>query len=105
MVGGRAGAHGFLLLSLLPTLSAPRSWQPVNHASAVNFGSAGLRFLAPVPAGSSIHARQRLKNVEQHRRGTLLTSEVAIHVVDSDRPALLYDLQVLYLHQGATGQS
>ncbi len=100
---GATIAHGFLLLSLLPTLSAPRSWQPVNHTSAANFGSAGLRFLAPVPAGSSIHARQRLKNVEQHRRGTLVTSEVAIHVVGIDRPALLYDLQVLYLHEGNFG--
>ena len=71
----------------------------------MNFGSAGLRFLAPVPAGSRIHARQRLKNVEQHRRGTLLTSEVAIHVTGNERPALLYDLQVLYLHAGVTGQS
>lgn len=102
---GTTVAHGFLLLSLLPLLSAPREWQPVRYSSAANYGSAGLRFLAPVPAGAKIRARQRLKQVESHRRGTLVTSEVAMHANDSDKPALLYDLQVLYLHSGASGQS
>lgn len=102
---GTTIAHGFLLLSLLPTLVAPREWQPVHYSSATNYGSSGLRFLAPVPAGSRIRARQRLEQVERHRRGTLLTSEVAIHANDSDKPSLLYDLQVLYLHSGAAGQS
>lgn len=102
---GGTVAHGFLLLSLLPALAAPREWQPVHYSSAVNYGSGGLRFLAPVPAGSRIRARQRLKQVERHRRGTLATTEIAIHANDSDKPSLLYDLQVLYLHAGATGQS
>ena len=65
-------------------------------ASVTNFGSGGLRFLSPVAVGSRVHLRQRLKSVEAHRRGTLLTSEVAIHVVGEERPALLYDLQLLY---------
>lgn len=102
---GATIAHGFLLLALLPTLSAPRDWQPVHYSRAANYGSAGLRFLAPVPAGSQLRARQRLKQVERHRRGTLMTSEVAMHVNDSDKPSLLYDLQVLYLHSGTPGQS
>lgn len=89
--------HGFLLLSLMPSLRAPQPFVLLNVGSATNFGSGGLRFLSPVPVGSSVHLRQRLKDVQTHRRGTLLTSEVAIHVVGQERPALLYDLQVLYV--------
>ena len=89
--------HGFLLLSLMPGLRAPQSFELTHVASAANFGSDGLRFLAPVKVGSSIHLRQRLKRVQAHRRGTLLTSEVAIQGVGQERPALLYDLQVLYV--------
>ena len=89
--------HGFLLLSLMPSLRAPPSFELLNVGSAANYGSGGLRFLSPVTVGSSVHLRQRLKDVQAHRRGTLLTSEVAIHVVGQERPALLYDLQVLYV--------
>ena len=89
--------HGFLLLSLMPSLRAPQPFVLLNVCSATNFGSGGLRFLSPVPVGSSVHLRQRLKDVQTHRRGTLLTSEVAIHVVGQERPALLYDLQLLYV--------
>lgn len=89
--------HGFLLLSLMPSLRPPQAFVPVNAASTVNLGSGGLRFLSPVPVGASVHLRERLKRVEAHRRGTLLTSEVAIHVVGEARPALLYELQLLYL--------
>lgn len=90
-------AHGFLLLSLMPCLQPPAQFAVVGHKSALNYGSAGLRFLSPVPAGSDIHARQRLQSVAQRRQGTLLTTEFAIHSVGEDeRPALLYNLQVLY---------
>jgi hypothetical protein len=94
---GAPVVHGFLLLSLMPGLRAPPAFALTNYSSAANYGSAGLRFLSPVPVGSAVHLRQRLKRVEEHRRGTLLTSEVAIHVLGEERPALLYDLQVLYV--------
>lgn len=90
--------HGFFLLSLLPTLRTPQPFVVTNYSSAANYGSGGLRFLSPVVVGSAVHARQRLKRAEEHRRGTLLTSEVAIHTVGSEKPALVYDLQVLYAH-------
>lgn len=89
--------HGFFLLALLPTLRSPQPFALTGYSNATNYGSGGLRFLAPVVVGSAIHARQRLKRVEQHRRGTLLTSEVAIHVVGEERPALSYDMQILYV--------
>jgi len=89
-------AHGFLTLSLLPSLRPGRSFAVVGHASVINYGSDGFRFLAPVPAGSRIHARSRLAAVEAKPKGTLVTTETAIHVVGGDKPSLLYKGLVLY---------
>jgi acyl dehydratase len=91
-------AHGFLTLSLLPMLNAKGrpSFQLVGFGNAANYGSDKLRFLSPVPAGSKIHARSRLVSAEAGRKGTRIEQEIAIHVVGSERPALLYSMIVLY---------
>ncbi len=91
-------AHGFLTLSLLPKLSgsAADGYAVTGYGNATNYGAEGLRFLSPVPAGSKVHARRRLKGVEATPKGTKITSQVAIHVVGSERPALLVDSIVLY---------
>jgi acyl dehydratase len=88
-------AHGFLTLSLLPMLDV----NPVrvkNHRSGTNYGSDRLRFLSPVVAGSRIHARSRILKAEAHPRGTLITAEVEVSVVDAEKPALIYQMQFLY---------
>ncbi len=93
-------AHGFLTLSLLPQLSARSSdaeeWIAIGHANVVNYGADKLRFLSPVPAGSRVHARSRLVKVDGTPKGTRMVTDVAIHVVGSERPALLYSSIVLY---------
>ena len=90
-------AHGFLTLSLLPpmmrTVPGPTI---VGHRAGVNYGAESLRFLAPVPAGSDIHARARIVGAQPKSGGTLVTSEAAIHVVDAERPSILYRFLVLY---------
>jgi hypothetical protein len=91
-------AHGFLTLSLLPKLSgsAADGYAVTGYGNATNYGAESLRFLSPVPAGSKVHARRRLKGVEATPKGTKITSQVAIHVVGSEKPALLVDSIVLY---------
>ncbi len=90
-------AHGFLTLSLLPRLrGGANEWAVVGYANAVNYGADRLRFLAPVPAGAKIHARSRLVEVEATPKGTRLVNEIAVHVVGSERPALLCRMIVLY---------
>ena len=95
---GTTIAHGFLTLSLLPKMSTleKRSYVVTGAKNVVNYGSDKLRFLSPVPAGSKVHAHSRLVSVEAGKKGTRIESEVAIHVVGSDRPALLYSNIVLY---------
>ena len=95
---GTTIAHGFLTLSLLPKLSASAAdgYAVSGYGNAVNYGADSLRFLTPVPAGSKVHARRRLKAVEATPKGTRIASQVAIHVVGSEKPALLVDSIVLY---------
>jgi len=89
-------AHGFLTLSLLPVLRAGSDYKVVGYGNATNYGSDKLRFVSPVPAGAKVHARSRLVAVDPKPKGTQMTSEIAVHVVGSDRPALTYTMLVLY---------
>ena len=89
-------AHGFLTLSLLPALGA-QTVRITGQSSAVNYGAERLRFLAPVPIPSPVHARGRLVRAEARPKGTLITTEADVSVVGADKPSLLYKMQVLYL--------
>jgi acyl dehydratase len=93
-------AHGFLTLSLLPAIPAKASaaddWVIVGQGNVANYGSDKLRFLSPVPAGSKLQSRSRLAAVEASPKGTRLVREIAVHVVGSDKPALLYTMILLY---------
>jgi acyl dehydratase len=89
-------AHGFLTLGLLGRLRPPEEFQIVGFKNVLNYGSDGLRFLAPVPAESAIHARRRLVDAVAKPNGTLVTGEVAVHVVGQEKPSLLYKGLVLY---------
>jgi acyl dehydratase len=89
-------AHGFLTLSLLPQLHPPSAIRIVGYGNATNYGSDGFRFLAPVLAGSAVHARARLVDAVAKAKGTLVTSETVVHVVGQDPPSLSYRSLVLY---------
>ena len=62
-------AHGFLTLSLLPSLNPGCSYKIVGYGNATNYGADSLRFLSPVPSGSSVHARSRLVSVVAKPKG------------------------------------
>lgn len=96
---GGTVAHGLLTLSLLPSMDPLNHVRIVGSASAINYGSRALRFLAPVPAGCTLRARSRLLDVEPHAKGTLLTFEFAVHALGEDKPALLFQPQLLYRPQ------
>ncbi len=93
---GQPIAHGFLTLSLLPSLRAPSDYRIVGYGNATNYGADKLRFISPVPAGSKVHAHSRMVAAEAKPKGTQVTQEIAVHVVGSDRPAIVYTMLVLY---------
>ena len=90
-------AHGFLTLSLIPKVAGSAGMPTIEgHSNAVNYGAESLRFLAPVPAGSQLHARSRLVGATEKSGGTLVTNELDVRVVGADKPSVLYRMQVLY---------
>jgi acyl dehydratase len=93
---GTTIAHGFLTLSLLPAMRTAAAWKVAGYGNATNYGANKLRFVAPVPAGAKIRAHSRLVGVEAHPRGTQMTQEIQVHVVGQEKPALIYEMVVLY---------
>jgi hypothetical protein len=94
---GTTIAHGMLVQALASRLQMPIDYEVVDFRNIVNYGSDRLRFMAPVPSGSRIHGRCRVKAVEPAKSGVQVTLEIAIHVVGSERPSVLNDLVMLYM--------
>ena len=97
---GTTIAHGFFTLSLVPVLSlmleGSSGARLKGFQNVINYGGDRLRFLAPVPAGSTVHARTRMKEAKEHKAGTLILTEIAIHVNGSETPSVLYDSLSLF---------
>ncbi len=89
-------AHGFFVLSLVPRLRVRRDVELVGYGNVTNYGSDKLRFISPVPAGSTVHARCRLVGAEAKPKGVLCTEEIEISVVGQPRPALSYLMLMMY---------
>lgn len=95
---GTTIAHGFLTLSLMPQMKIQEAFEITGFNFMVNYGSNKLRFVGAVPSGSKIHMRSRVIKAEPGAKGGMeLTREFAIHVVGSEKPALLYEMIVRYM--------
>ena len=90
-------AHGALVQILQSRMKLNLGYEITGFTNMVNYGSDRLRFPAPVPAGSTIHARARVKRVERVRSGTQLTLELNTHVLGSERPSVINELVILYM--------
>ena len=95
---GTTIAHGYLTLSLLPMLTAEIGLIPDGVASALNYGSDRVRFLAPVPSGTRVRARTTLVSAVEKRPGQiLLTTRSAVEIEGHDTPALVADTLALLM--------
>ena len=90
-------AHGALVQILQSRMKLNLGYEITGFTNMVNYGSDRLRVPAPVPAGSTIHARARVKRVERVKSGTQLTLELNTHVVGSERPSVINELVILYM--------
>ena len=71
---GTTIAHGFLTLSLLPHLME-RSMAIDDVRMGINYGVNRVRFPAPVPSGSRVHANFKLLSFEPIEGGAQLVIE------------------------------
>ena len=87
--GGTTIAHGFLTLSLLPKIvQSIYKIKGVRHS--LNYGSDRVRFTAPVPAGSRVRGRYKLKSAEEVKNnGLKIIGETKIEIEGEDRPACI----------------
>ncbi len=94
---GTTIAHGFLTLALMPQMKVPDTFEITDFKFMMNYGSNKLRFVGAVPSGSKIHMRSRVVKVEAAKGGIELTREFAIHVIGSEKPAVLYEMIIRYM--------
>lgn len=85
-------AHGFLVLSMLPTLSKAAEFALQGAVMGVNYGFDKVRFMAPVHSGKRIRARFTLKNLVERTPGQwLFTLGVTVEVENEGKPAVAAD--------------
>ena len=95
---GTTIAHGFMTLVMMPRMSGTPTFDITGYNAIVNYGSNKLRFTGPVPAGSKLHMRSRVKEITESPKGTIVTQEQHIHIVGQDeRPVLIYELIIIYM--------
>ena len=95
---GTTIAHGFLTLVLMPKMRGTPTYEITGYNNILNYGSDKLRFTGPVPVGSSVRSRNRVKEVTATPKGTRMILEQHIHVVGQDeRPVLIYELIMIYM--------
>lgn len=85
---GRTIAHGYLLLSLLPSFT-PSLLLIRNRKSALNYGLNRVRFTATVPAGSRVRLAQGVKSVSTEGSRTQIVFESTMEVEGSPKPAMI----------------
>ena len=94
---GTTIAHGFLTLVLISRMRGTPTYEIIGYNNILNYGSDKLRFTGAVPVGSRIHSRSRVKAVERLPKGTRMTLETQVHVVGQERPALVYEIVIIYM--------
>jgi acyl dehydratase len=91
-------AHGFLTVSLFPKVRPGGGFEIVGHGNRTNYGVDRMRFLSPVPAGSSVQARSRFAEARAREGGTVIAHEVEVRVVESGALAMVCRPLVIYMH-------
>ncbi|GAU66273.1 putative 3-hydroxyacyl-thioester dehydratase [Streptomyces sp. NBRC 110611] len=82
---GTTIAHGYLTLSLLPSL-VPRLMRVENVKMGINYGTNKVRFPATVPVGSRLRASARIAEVAEVRDGVQLTMVVTVEREGGEKP-------------------
>jgi acyl dehydratase len=82
-------AHGYLTLSLLPTLGW-QIWAVDGARMGVNYGSNRVRFPAPVPVGSRLRLHAVLVEAAPQPDGAVhMTVEQTLEIEGSPKPAVV----------------
>jgi acyl dehydratase len=88
-------AHGYLTLSLAPTL-LNEIMQVSGVSMGINYGLNKLRFPAPVPVGSKVRAGASLAGVEDVAGGVQCTLAVTFEIEGGTKPVCVAEIVFRY---------
>lgn len=88
-------AHGYLTLSLAPTL-LPEIMQVSGITMGVNYGLNKLRFPSPVPVGSKVRAGATLAAVEEVAGGAQVTLATTFEIEGGSKPVCVAEIIFRY---------
>ena len=83
---GHTIAHGYLTLSLIPTLTGGLL-KSDDVTMGVNYGANRIRFTSPVPVGSEVRAGATLASVEEIAGGVQVVLDVVVEVRGAEKPS------------------
>ena len=90
-------AHGFLSLSLIPSLSAGLLIRPEGLKMAVNYGLDSLRFIQPVRVGWRVRLNVQVLDVTEKNPGQwLIKAKNTLEIEGVDKPAFIAEGLSLY---------
>jgi acyl dehydratase len=87
---GSTIAHGFLSLSLMPTLMESLLVVPEGMQMAINYGLDSVRFIQPVKVNSRVRLKVSLVQVTEKKPGQwLLKASATLEIEGQDKPAFV----------------
>jgi acyl dehydratase len=92
---GTTIAHGYLTLSLLPSMSSevvPRQ----EGGMGINYGLNRVRFPAPLPSGSRVRASFRVESVDEADWGFQATMTATVEREGGEKPVCVAELVFRY---------
>ena len=81
-------AHGYLTLSLIPSL-LPEIVDITGFRMGVNYGTEKVRFPSPVPVGSRVRAGATLASATPFEGGIAMNMDVTVEVEGQTKPAMV----------------
>ena len=95
---GKTIAHGYLTLSLIPTLTV--DFVHVEKlARAINFGCNKVRFYTMVPVGARVRARATVMQARKRGGALHLLSEIKVEVEGERKPACIAETLGMYFFE------
>ena len=98
---GKTIAHGYLTLSLIPTLTTDFVHFE-NLARAINFGCNKVRFYTMVPVGARVRARATVQQARKRGGALHLLSEIKVEVEGERKPACVAETLGMYFFDEET---
>ena len=88
--GGKTIAHGYLVLSLTPAMTAD-FLKFTNLERAINYGVNKVRFMNMVPVGCKIRAKSSVKQIRKRSDAVQVIGQTTVEIEGETKPACVIE--------------